>query len=93
MTVLMREKLLQKLREDLPLALCVRVVGFLRRLDSLVMRYERSAGLAAQVGTPAYESQLKEEFLSCRNVWLASLSRSVVTVDAYQYVRGGVVAA
>lgn len=88
MTAMMREKLLQKLREDLQLALCVRIVSYLRRLDSLV---GQSSAAASPVGTPEYERQLKEEFLSCRNVWLASLSRSVSTADPYQYVRGEVV--
>lgn len=76
---MMREKLLQKLREDLQLALCVRIVSYLRRLDTLV-------GQSASMGTPEYEKQLKEEFLSCRNVWLSSLSRGVSVSDPYQYV-------
>ncbi|POM66487.1 Hypothetical protein PHPALM_17648 [Phytophthora palmivora] len=82
MTNIMREKLLQKLREDLQLALCVRIVGYLRRLDALVGR----DGTAA-VGSLEYEKLLKEEFLSCRNVWLSSLSRGISSSDPYQYVR------
>lgn len=82
MTSTMREKLLQKLREDLQLALCVRIVGYLRRLDALV---EKDA--VAAVGSLEYEKQLKEEFLACRNVWLASLSRGISSSDPYQYVR------
>ncbi|EEY57934.1 conserved oligomeric Golgi complex subunit 8, putative [Phytophthora infestans T30-4] len=78
MTGTMREKLLQKLREDLQLALCVRIVGYLRRLDALV-------GVAA-VGSLEYEKQLKEEFLTCRNVWLSSLSRGISSSDPYQYI-------
>ncbi|KAL4144665.1 hypothetical protein PRNP1_013791 [Phytophthora ramorum] len=81
MTSIMREKLLQKLREDLQLALCVRVVGYLRRLDALI---ERNA--AAAVGSLEYEKQLKEEFLSCRNVWLSTLSRGISTSEPYQYI-------
>ncbi|RLN20204.1 hypothetical protein BBJ28_00002555 [Nothophytophthora sp. Chile5] len=79
MTSTMREKLLQKLREDLQLALCVRIVGFLRRLDVLVGQN------SAVVGSVEYEKQLKEEFLACRNVWLSSLSRGVSASDPYQY--------
>lgn len=82
MTSIMRDKLLQKLREDLQLALCVRIVGYLRRLDALV---EKDA--AAAVGSLEYEKQLKEEFLACRNVWLSSLSRGIPSSDPYQYVR------
>ena len=82
MTRMMRESLLQKLREDLQLALCVRIVGYLRRLDALV----ENDGVAA-VGSLEYEKQLKEEFLACRNGWLVSLSRSISTSDPYQYVR------
>jgi hypothetical protein len=81
MTMLLRDKLLQKLREDLPLAVCVRVVGFLRRLDAL------GSNARGTVGTPEYERQLKEEFLRCRTAWLASLARSIPTTDAYQFVR------
>uniref|UniRef100_H3HAQ8 Conserved oligomeric Golgi complex subunit 8 n=1 Tax=Phytophthora ramorum TaxID=164328 RepID=H3HAQ8_PHYRM len=69
------------LREDLQLALCVRVVGYLRRLDALI---ERNA--AAAVGSLEYEKQLKEEFLSCRNVWLSTLSRGISTSEPYQYI-------
>ncbi|RLN89788.1 hypothetical protein BBJ28_00010632 [Nothophytophthora sp. Chile5] len=79
MTSTMREKLLQKLREDLQLALCVRIVGFLRRLDALVGQN------SAVLGSMEYEKQLKEEFLTCRNVWLSSLSRGVSASDPYQY--------
>jgi hypothetical protein len=82
MTSTMREKLLQKLREDLQLALCVRVVGYLRRLDALVGK-----DAAVAVGSLEYENQLKEEFLACRNVWLSSLSRGISSSDPYQYVR------
>ncbi|KAG7393835.1 conserved oligomeric Golgi complex component [Phytophthora pseudosyringae] len=81
MTSTMREKLLQKLREDLQLALCVRVVGYLRRLDVLVEK----DGVAA-VRSLEYEKQLKEEFLACRNVWLSSLSRGISSSDPYQYI-------
>ncbi|KAE8892683.1 hypothetical protein PF005_g10110 [Phytophthora fragariae] len=81
MTSSMRDKLLQKLREDLQLALCVRIVGYLRRLDALV---EKDA--AAAVGSLEYEKQLKEEFLACRNVWVSSLSRGISTSDPYQYI-------
>ncbi|EGZ15750.1 hypothetical protein PHYSODRAFT_506356 [Phytophthora sojae] len=81
MTSIMRDKLLQKLREDLQLALCVRIVGYLRRLDALV---EKDA--AAAVGSLEYEKQLKEEFLACRNVWLSSLSRGIPSSDPYQYI-------
>ncbi|KAJ0407784.1 hypothetical protein ATCC90586_003286 [Pythium insidiosum] len=78
MTALLREKLLQKLREDLQLALCVRVVGYLRRLDALT-------DTTRSVGTAAYERQLKEEFLSARGAWLASLTRSLSIADPYQF--------
>ncbi|KAF1773204.1 hypothetical protein JG687_00000258 [Phytophthora cactorum] len=81
MTGIMREKLLQKLREDLQLALCVRIVGYLRRLDALV---EKDG--APAVGSLEYEKQLKEEFLVCRNVWLSSLSRGISSSDPYQYI-------
>ncbi|CAH0493492.1 unnamed protein product [Peronospora farinosa] len=81
MTSIMRKSLLQKLREDLQLALCVRIVGYLRRLDTLIEK----DGVAA-VGLLEYEMQLKEEFLACRNVWLASLSRSISSSDPYQYI-------
>ncbi|CAH0475884.1 unnamed protein product [Peronospora belbahrii] len=81
MTSTMRERLLQKLREDLQLALCVRIVGYLRRLDTLVDK----DGVAA-VGSLEYEKKLKEEFLACRNVWLASLSRGISNSDPYQYI-------
>ncbi|KAG6597742.1 Conserved oligomeric Golgi complex subunit [Phytophthora cinnamomi] len=81
MTGVMRDKLLQKLREDLQLALCVRVVGYLRRLDALVDK-----GAAAAVGSLEYEKRLKEEFLTCRNVWLSSLSRGISSSDPYQYI-------
>ncbi|KAG3109586.1 hypothetical protein PI125_g10799 [Phytophthora idaei] len=81
MTGIMREKLLQKLREDLQLALCVRIVGYLRRLDALV---EKDG--APAVGSLEYEKQLKEEFLVCRNVWLPSLSRGISSSDPYQYI-------
>ncbi|OWZ22714.1 Conserved oligomeric Golgi complex subunit [Phytophthora megakarya] len=81
MTSIMREKLLQKLREDLQLALCVRIVGYLRRLDALVQR----DGVAS-VGSLEYEKQLKEEFLISRNVWLSSLSRGISSSDPYQYI-------
>lgn len=84
MMSMMREKLLQKLREDLQLALCVRIVSYLRRLDGLVEPQQKSV---LSVGTPEYERQLKDEFLSCRNVWLSSLSRGVSAADPYQYVR------
>ncbi|KAF1334755.1 Conserved oligomeric golgi complex subunit, partial [Globisporangium splendens] len=90
MTRMMREKLLQKLREDLPLAFCVRIVGYIRRLDALMAAAaEQSASsssvMTMHVGTPEYEKQLKDEFLSCRNVWLSSLSRGVSASDPYQY--------
>uniref|UniRef100_K3WGL4 Conserved oligomeric Golgi complex subunit 8 n=1 Tax=Globisporangium ultimum (strain ATCC 200006 / CBS 805.95 / DAOM BR144) TaxID=431595 RepID=K3WGL4_GLOUD len=90
MTRMMREKLLQKLREDLPLAFCVRIVGYIRRLDALMAAAaEQSASsssvMTMHVGTPEYEKQLKDEFLGCRNVWLSSLSRSVSASDPYQY--------
>lgn len=85
MTSMMHEKLLQKLREDLQLALCVRIVSCLRRLDGLVGQQQSSS--SSPVGTPEYEKQLKEDFLSCRNVWLSSLSRGVSAADPYQYVR------
>ncbi|ETL45977.1 hypothetical protein L916_04044 [Phytophthora nicotianae] len=78
---IMREKLLQKLREDLQLALCVRIVGYLRRLDALIEKHG-----AAGVGLLEYEKQLKEEFLACRNVWLSSLSRGISSSDPYQYI-------
>ncbi|KAG7400859.1 conserved oligomeric Golgi complex component [Phytophthora boehmeriae] len=81
MTTMMREKLLQKLREDLQLALCVRIVGYLRRLDALA--YKDGEGTVSSV---EYEKQLKEEFLTCRNVWLSSLSRGISSSDPYQYV-------
>ncbi|RLN61542.1 hypothetical protein BBP00_00005338 [Phytophthora kernoviae] len=81
MTTTMREKLLQKLREDLQLALCVRIVGYLRRLDALA----RNDGEVA-VNSVEYEKQLKEEFLTCRNVWLSSLSRGISSSDPYQYI-------
>ncbi|GAB9472826.1 hypothetical protein Gpo141_00009992 [Globisporangium polare] len=84
MTSVMREKLLQKLREDLQLALCVRIVSYLRRLDGLVNQQQQQNS-SSPVGTPDYEKQLKEEFLSCRNVWLSSLSRGVSAADPYQY--------
>lgn len=83
----MRAQLLQKLREDLPLALCVRIVSYVRRLDSLVAQASAGTLSAAAAGTPEYERQLKDEFLRCRNVWLASLSRSVSAAEPYQYVR------
>lgn len=76
---IMREKLLQKLREDLPLALCVRLVGYIRRLDMLVDK-------SVAVGSLDYERQLKEQFLACRNVWLSSLTRGLSTSDPYQYI-------
>lgn len=79
MTAVMREKLLQKLREDLQLALCVRIVSYLRRLDTM-------SGASAAIKPADYEKQLKEEFLSCRNVWLSSLTRGISTSDPYQYV-------
>lgn len=79
MAKIMRENLLQKLRDDLQLALCVRIVSFLRRLDSL-------SGASASVTPVEYENQLKEEFLSCRNVWLSSLTRGISTSDPYQHV-------
>ena len=78
----MRERLLQKLREDLQLALCVRIVGYLRRLDTFLMKEGATA-----MGSLEYEKQLKEEFLACRNVWLSSLSRGISSSDPYQYVR------
>ncbi|GLD93971.1 hypothetical protein PINS_up002576 [Pythium insidiosum] len=78
MTTLLREKLLQKLREDLQLALCVRVVSYLRRLDALT-------DTTKSVGTVAYERQLKEEFLAARGAWLASLTRSLSIADPYQF--------
>ncbi|KAI9914460.1 hypothetical protein PsorP6_008119 [Peronosclerospora sorghi] len=78
MSIMMREKLLQKLREDLQLALCVKIVGYLRRLDALVRKHE--------IGSLEYEKQLKDEFLSCRNIWLASLSQRIVSSDPYQYI-------
>lgn len=81
MTSTMRERLLQKLREDLQLALCVRIVGYLRRLDALVEK----DGVVV-VGSLQYEKKLKEDFLACKNVWLASLSRGIVSSDPYQYV-------
>lgn len=81
MTSMMRDKLLQKLREDLQLAFCVRIVGYLRRLDALI----RNDGEAA-VSSAEYEKQLKEEFLACRNVWLTSLSRGISSSDPYQYI-------
>jgi hypothetical protein len=89
MMSLLRAKLLQKLREDLPLALCVRIVGYLRRLDALVQTFAGDAERngSAIVDTPAYERQLKEEFLRCRSSWLASLSRTLPTLDPYQFVR------
>jgi hypothetical protein len=80
MAKVMREKLLQKLRDDLQLALCVRIVSYLRRLDAL-------SGANVSVSPAEYEKQLKEEFLSCRNVWLSSLTRGISTSDPYQYVR------
>ncbi|TMW56501.1 hypothetical protein Poli38472_006511 [Pythium oligandrum] len=78
MTGVLREKLLQKLREDLQLALCVRIVSFLRRLDALTDG-------SGHVGSIDHERQLKEEFLSCRSAWLASLTRTITTNDPYQY--------
>ncbi|KAG1710818.1 hypothetical protein DVH05_013543 [Phytophthora capsici] len=81
MSSIMRERLLQKLRDDLQLALCVRVVGYLRRLDALIVKDG-----AAAVGSLEYENQLKEEFLACRNVWLSSLSRGISSSDPYQYI-------
>ena len=84
MTKALRKRLLQKLREDLQLALCVRIVGHVRRLDSLLLL--RREGTAA-VESLEYEKQLKEEFLACRNVWLKSLSRGISSSDPYQYVR------
>uniref|UniRef100_M4B403 Conserved oligomeric Golgi complex subunit 8 n=1 Tax=Hyaloperonospora arabidopsidis (strain Emoy2) TaxID=559515 RepID=M4B403_HYAAE len=77
----MRERLLQKLREDLQLALCVRIVGYLRRLDTFLMKEGATA-----MGSLEYEKQLKEEFLACRNVWLSSLSRGISSSDPYQYI-------
>lgn len=82
MSLIMRERLLQKLREELQLALCVRLVGYLRRLDALVEK----TGVAA-IASLEYEEQLKEEFLACRNVWLASLSQSNSYSNPYLYVR------
>ncbi|CEG44467.1 conserved oligomeric golgi complex subunit [Plasmopara halstedii] len=79
MTGTLRERLLQKLREDLQLALCVRIVGYIRRLDALIDEY-------AAVGSLEYERQLKEEFLACRNVWLSSLSDGLSYSDPYQYI-------
>ncbi|GMF10121.1 unnamed protein product [Phytophthora lilii] len=79
MASIMRGKLLQKLREDLQLALCVRIVGYLRRLDALVDKN-------ANVGSSEYEKRLKEEFLTYRNVWLSSLSRGISSSDPYQYI-------
>ncbi|CAI5740327.1 unnamed protein product [Hyaloperonospora brassicae] len=83
MTKALRKRLLQKLREDLQLALCVRIVGHIRRLDSLLLL--RREGTAA-VESLEYEKQLKEEFLACRNVWLKSLSRGISSSDPYQYI-------
>lgn len=80
LTGVLREKLLQRLRDDLQLALCVRIVSYLRRLDALT-------DVTSSITTPEYEKRLKEEFLSCRNVWLSSLSRGVSSMDPYQYVR------
>ncbi len=78
MSQVLREKLLQTLREDLQLALSVRIVSYLRRLDAL-----QDPSCVASV---EYEKKLKEEFLACRNVWLASLSRGLSSSDPYQYV-------
>ncbi|DBA04016.1 TPA: LOW QUALITY PROTEIN: hypothetical protein N0F65_009363 [Lagenidium giganteum] len=83
MVKVLREKLLQKLREDLQLALCVRIVGYLRRLDSL--SWDPSQPEALDVSSADYEKKLKEEFLACRNVWLSSLTRGISHADPYQY--------
>jgi DNA-directed RNA polymerase len=79
MTELLREKLLQKLREDLQLAFCVRVVSYLRRVDALKNQ--------TSITTYEYECKLKEEFLTSRTIWLNSLTRGIATMDPYQYVR------
>ncbi|TDH65466.1 hypothetical protein CCR75_006283 [Bremia lactucae] len=77
MTSILREKLLQKLREDPQLALCVRIVSYLRRIDAFVEK---------DVGSVDYERKLKEEFLTCRNVWLLSLCQGLSCSDPYQYI-------
>ncbi|RQM22159.1 hypothetical protein B5M09_011630 [Aphanomyces astaci] len=74
-TTALRAKLVDKLRGELPLAKCLHLVAYLRRVDGL------------WTPLPAdYDYHLKQEFLACRDAYLSKTVQSIPTSDAYNYV-------
>ncbi|RHY09095.1 hypothetical protein DYB25_012734 [Aphanomyces astaci] len=77
-TTALRAKLVDKLRGELPLAKCLHLVAYLRRVDGL------------WTPLPAdYDYHLKQEFLACRDAYLSKTVQSIPTSDAYNYVMQG----
>ncbi|ETW09450.1 hypothetical protein, variant 2 [Aphanomyces invadans] len=74
-TLSLRAKLVEKLRGELPLAKCLHLVAYLRRVD----------GLWSPLPID-YDDQLKQEFLECRDAWLSKTIQTIPTSDSYNYL-------
>ncbi|KAF0697706.1 Aste57867_11633 [Aphanomyces stellatus] len=74
-TTALRNKIVQKLREDLSLATCLHMVAYLRRVDGLW-----------KILPVDYDQHLKVEFLACRDAWLTKTVHGIPTSDPYTYL-------
>ena len=77
-THVLRERILSNLRGNIPLSKCLNAVSTLRAVDSMLGTSDNDFSL--------YESQIRREFLECRDAWLDEKIRSIPSNDAYQYV-------
>ncbi|OQR98647.1 conserved oligomeric Golgi complex subunit 8 [Achlya hypogyna] len=74
-TAALRAKIIETLQQDLPLAKCLHLVAYLRRVDALWAPVVAS-----------YDEALKHEFLACRSAWLTRTTQGLSTADPYHYL-------
>jgi len=80
-TVLMRNQLLQQLRQQINLPSCLRVISYLKRLDAQDKLREGKS--------PAKETSLRFQFLECRDAYVTSLvndDASMIGTRPYQSI-------
>ncbi|XP_068658449.1 conserved oligomeric Golgi complex subunit 8 [Aristolochia californica] len=63
-------QLLQKLRSNIQLPECLRIIGYLRRIGVFT------------------ESELRLQFLRCREAWLAGILNDLDQKNVYEYLKG-----